>query len=152
MTEAEKAEAMRLMLERNPEPKLSEAEKEAMLSGAMNVVAGGTPERLARFSGKAHEADGMARIVQKDGKLSVVLGEDFVVDAGPQLYVYASGNSNPSTSAELHAGGAWELGRLKSTSGMQTYALPDGVSLDQVRSIVVYCKPFRVVFAVASIQ
>ena len=134
------------------EPVLSEAERATLQDGARNTMASGAAERLADFQGGAHHAEGMARIVRKNEKLYVVLDDTFAVDAGPQLSVFASGSSNPANETDLRARGAWELGRLQSTSGIQSYALPSDINIDSVKSIVILSKLSDAIFAVASIQ
>ena len=152
MSEDEKVEGMKVMLEKDPPAERSADRTRAEQEKMIMMMEAGTAERIGEFLPKAHASMGMARLIKNGERWSLVLDEAFSVDAGPQLFVYLSGNTNPSNSTELHAGGALELGRLKSTTGVQVYELPAGTDVSGFRSAVIYCKPFRVVFSVASFQ
>jgi hypothetical protein len=43
------------------------------------------------------------------------------------------------------------LGPLKGNIGNQNYAIPEDVDLSQFSSVVIYCKPFHVVFSYATL-
>jgi Electron transfer DM13 len=43
------------------------------------------------------------------------------------------------------------LGRLKANQGNQDYAIPNGVSLDCYRSVVIWCRRFTYAFGVAAL-
>ena len=44
-----------------------------------------------------------------------------------------------------------ELGKLKGNIGNQNYPIDAGVDVSAMSSVVIYCKPFRVIFAVAGL-
>ena len=44
-----------------------------------------------------------------------------------------------------------DLGSLKGNIGNQNYEIPAGTDLSQYQSIVIYCQPFHVVFATATL-
>ncbi len=77
--------------------------------------------------------------------------EPFKAGNGPGLYVYLSGHPTPRSSAELHADGAVELAPLKGNVGNQNYLLPPDLDLAVFKSVVIYCKPFSVVFSTAAL-
>lgn len=133
MSPEEKAAGMRAMLEREPAPAFDEAASRAAMAVAIETVKNGLPERFAEFqSAFLHEATGSVRIVREGEKLYVVLSEDFSVTSGPRLVVRVSGR---------------EIGSLVSTQGAQTYEIPDGIALESIDDVDVYCEPFHVVFA-----
>jgi len=103
------------------------------------------------FHERVHRATGTAKLVNDNGTWKVVLSDDFTTDAGPDLHVYVSGNPDPKTSPEVHQEPSADLGSLKGTSGAQTYELGN-IDPSNVKSIVIYCKPFKVVFSVATLQ
>jgi hypothetical protein len=99
-----------------------------------------------------HKAQGKVLLIRlADGRRFLRL-EDFRVTNGPDLYVYLSGHREPRTSAQLHEGGAFEVGLLKGNIGNQNYELPANLEWTRFRSAVVYCKRFSVVFGSAELQ
>jgi hypothetical protein len=78
--------------------------------------------------------------------------EDFRVTNGPDLRVILSPNPNPQNSSEVLEDGYIEVGKLKGNIGNQNYPLPAGIDPLTFNSIVIYCKPFKVVFSVASLS
>jgi len=108
----------------------------------------GSVKKSGSFTGRAHPTSGTIQIIEKDDHALVVLDESFKSDSGPELHVILTENPNPKNSRELHTGEYVDLGILKSTKGTQTYE----ISLDKVdklKSAVIYCKPFRVIFGSA---
>ena len=69
--------------------------------------------------------------------------DDFSVRNGPGLYVYLSPNAQGYDKAAL------EIGPLKATEGAFNYVLAAGVDLAAARSVIIWCKPFSALFAVA---
>ncbi|MDR7454517.1 MAG: DM13 domain-containing protein [Armatimonadota bacterium] len=94
-----------------------------------------------------HKGSGMAT-VYRVGEGLVLRLEPFQVTNGPDLHVILTAHPTPRTRADVMAAYV-ELGRLKGNVGGQNYALPRGVALADVKAVVIYCKPFHVVFAVA---
>lgn len=98
-----------------------------------------------------HYANGQAILArQEDGSTAVRLQE---LDAanGPDLYVYASEHPNPTKSEELNTGG-YNLGTLKATTGSFSYTLDPSIDPSKIKSVVIYCKAFSVIFSVAALQ
>jgi hypothetical protein len=97
-----------------------------------------------------HKGEGKATIFKlPDGK-RVLRFENFKVTNGPDLYVYLSGNSAPRSGEQVHQGGV-ELAQLKGNIGDQNYELPDDLDLAMIKSAVIYCKQFSVVFSTAEL-
>jgi hypothetical protein len=44
-----------------------------------------------------------------------------------------------------------DLGSLKGNQGNQNYEIPEGVDLSEYNGVVIYCLPFHVVFATATL-
>ena len=110
-----------------------------------------TPELLAlagEFSGADdfHFGRGRAILLETEPGRHVLRFEDFSVRNGPDLYVYLS--PDPAGYAE----GAIELGRLRATDGDFNTAIPAGVDVSQARSVVIWCREFAVLFAVAPLE
>lgn len=96
-----------------------------------------------------HGAVGTATIYQLPEGNHVLRFEDFRSKNGPDLHVYLSTEVPNSTFAglgpdEIH------LGALKGNVGNQNYDIPADVDLSQYRSVVIYCRPFHVVFSSAA--
>jgi hypothetical protein len=112
-------------------------------------------ERLVQghFAGvdAIHKGEGTAAIVQLADGARVLRLDDFRVTNGPDLYVYLSGHPAPRHSNELHADGAFEVGRLKGNIGGQNYDLPADLDLARFRSAVIYCRRFTTIFSTAEL-
>lgn len=93
-----------------------------------------------------HFGSGSAQIIQTaPGKYTLRL-EDFSVRNGPDLYVYLSPDPNG------YAPNAVNLGRLKADKGSFNYEIPDGTDISQVKSVVIWCRQFAVLFATATLS
>lgn len=99
-----------------------------------------------------HRGSGTAKIYQgQDGSHFLRL-EDFKVTNGPELHVVLSPEPNPESTEEVKSPGYIDLGKLKGNIGNQNYPIPGGVDIGRQGSVVIYCKPFQVVFSVASLE
>lgn len=105
-----------------------------------------------RFVDAEHATSGTARIVElADGSRSLRL-EGFSTSDGPDVDVWLT---------DQPAGGDWHsyddgvhvaLGDLKATDGNQNYAIPAGVDLSRLTSVVIWCDRFDVAFGTAPIR
>ena len=59
---------------------------------------------------------------------------------------------NPMEVSEIKDNGYHDLGRLKGNIGNQNYEVPDDVDVDAQMSVIIYCKPFSVIFSVAPLM
>jgi hypothetical protein len=80
-----------------------------------------------------------------DGSLNLRLA-DFSVTNGPDLIVFLSPD------ADDYDGSGISLGALKANNGNQNYAIPAGTDLSQYASVVIWCKSFPTVFAIATLE
>ena len=104
-----------------------------------------TPEILksGEFSGLAgHQAKGIAKIIQVND-MSFLRFEDFEVTNGPDLRVYVTQNG------DVHDG--IHLEKLKGSRGAQNYSLED-IDVGVYDTVVIYCQPFGVYFAEATLM
>ena len=76
--------------------------------------------------------------------------EDFRVTNGPDLRVLLVPASDPQGRDDVE--GYIELGKLKGNMGNQNYFLPEGEDGSGFSSVVIYCRPFHVVFSVATLN
>lgn len=97
-----------------------------------------------------HQGSGEALIYQTpDGGYFLRL-ENFEVTNGPQLHVILGVDDNPYNHDTL--GDYLDLGPLKGNIGDQNYVIPAGTDLSAYGSVVIYCVPFRAIFAIAPIK
>ena len=98
-----------------------------------------------------HKGSGTASIYRSaDGSLLLRL-EEFDVTNGPDLHVLLAVHPDPDRRNDLEEGGYVDAGKLKGNRGNQNYPVED-VDLDSLGSVVIYCKPFHVVFSVATLE
>ena len=99
-----------------------------------------------------HKGSGEATIYQgPDGSYLLRL-ENLDVTNGPDLHVILSPIRNPQVQGEVKARGWVDLGKLKGNRGNQNYPIPADVDVAIQYSVVIYCKPFHVIFSVASLE
>jgi hypothetical protein len=98
-----------------------------------------------------HYANGQAILAREADGSYVVRLQDLDAANGPDLYVYVSEHPNPSNSDELHQGGH-NLGTLKATTGSFSYTLAPEIDPARIKSVVIYCRAFSVIFSTASLQ
>jgi hypothetical protein len=91
-----------------------------------------------------HFAEGRALVIETEPGRFIFRVEDFSIRNGPDLFVYLS-------SADGYTSDALKLGGLRATDGAFNYEIPDGVTLDELRSAVVWCDRFAVLFATAAL-
>ncbi len=99
----------------------------------------------------SHKGSGQAFIYQLADGSHVLRFEDFSATNGPDLHVILSSHPNPTSSDEVMQG-YLDLGALKGNIGSQNYTIPAGTDVSQFKSVIIYCQPFHVVFATASLS
>ena len=159
MTPEMVAEAMETMT-----PETMTAVMQNMTPEMMAQMAGMMPEMMApaglvavkqgmfRDADSFHQGEGSATLYQLPDGSYVLRFEDFRVTNGPDLRVLLAGHPDPQNRNEVQGPGYVELGKLKGNIGNQNYPLPEGLSPDEYGSVVIYCKPFHVVFSVAPLS
>jgi hypothetical protein len=96
-----------------------------------------------------HKGSGKATIYQLPDGSHVLRLEEFSVTNGPDLHVLLAGHPAPTGRDDL--GEYLDLGSLKGNMGNQNYEIPADAELSQFKSVVIYCKPFHVVFSTATL-
>lgn len=128
------------------ENEVEEAMPEAMAAGA-EVLKSGQFTDADRF----HQGMGTATIYRLEDGSHVLRFEDFRVTNGPDLRVLVSPHPNPDGRSAISDAGYTELEKLKGNVGNQNYILPDDLDPSDINSVIIYCKPFRVVFSTAAV-
>ena len=125
---------------------------------AMPSASGQAAEPTVYLTGQFRDADsfhrgsGTATVYDLgDGSESILRLEEFRVTNGPDLRVLLAYVPDPADRDELAAGGYVELEKLKGNVGSQNYEIPESIELSAVQSVVIYCRPFHVVFSVATL-
>ncbi len=140
---------------------LSSAMKQAMAQSMPEIMkdpgltpASPTKLKSGDFSGvdRFHTGSGKATIYRLPDGSSLLRLEDFKVTNGPDLRVILSPVQNPDGAGEVTAPGHLELSKLKGNLGNQNYEIPSDVDITAFQSVVIFCKPFRVIFSVAPLQ
>lgn len=103
-----------------------------------------------RDADDSHHGSGTATFYELDDGSRVLRFEDFEVTNGPDLRVILVPHGDPQAADDVE--GYLELGPLKGNVGNQNYAIPADIDLGGYGSVVIYCKPFHVLFAVASLE
>ena len=93
-----------------------------------------------------HTGSGTASIVETADGGYVLRFDEFSVRNGPDLFVYLSPDPAGYTEEAI------ELGALKATDGAFDYAIPAGVDVAAMRSVVIWCRAFSVLFASAPLE
>ena len=98
-----------------------------------------------------HKGSGHATVYRLSGGGHVLRLENLRVTNGPDLRVMLSAHSDPMSRGDFDSAEYVELDKLKGNIGNQNYPIPE-MDLSKYRSVVIYCKPFRVLFSVAPLS
>ena len=98
---------------------------------------------MGNFINGVHPTSGKAAW-HKNGSSQTLLLSNFSSDAGPDLKVYLS--------KDLAASSFISLGELKSTTGNQTYTIPNSASTADYKYVLIWCQRFTVLFGSANIK
>lgn len=106
------------------------------------------PPRRGEFVGTDdfHFGRGTATLREVAPGEWVVRFDDFAVRNGPDLYVYLSPDPDG------YADGAIEVARLKADKGSFNTRVPPGTDVSGARSVLIWCKQFSHLFAVATLN
>ena len=99
-----------------------------------------------------HKGSGTATVYKLPEGGHVLRLEDFKVTNGPDLRVIVTPSGSPDSRDDVHEPGYLELGKLKGNIGNQNYPFPEGADPSDLNAVVIYCKPFSVIFSVAELR
>ena len=116
------------------------------MPGAPQLLASGEFRDADRF----HKGSGKAKLYDIPGIGPVLRFEEFTATNGPDLHVLLATEPLPTNRHDL--GEYIDLGSLKGNVGDQNYEIPEGTATERYASVVIYCKPFHVVFATATLS
>ncbi|MCS4538329.1 MAG: DM13 domain-containing protein [Thaumarchaeota archaeon] len=106
--------------------------------------------KTGMFERLNYMTSGAVMLENKDGKHFVVFGDDFTTPNGPDLVIYLTKNTGPSTRQDVRDG--IQLAPLKSTTGKQVYEIPEGVDVSQFNSVTIHCRAFNVPWSYAPLK
>ena len=95
-----------------------------------------------------HGADGVAKLYAFPDGRRFLRFEGFRSKNGPDLHVYLS-REFPTTTFGSLGDSPLHLGALKGNIGSQNYEIPADAELGGYQSVVIYCRPFKVIFSSA---
>ncbi len=97
-----------------------------------------------------HKGQGEATVI-RNAEGTIVRLTDFEVTNGPGLRVWLVKHDNPRRASDV-TGNEWaSLGELKGNIGDQNYLVPPEIDVSQYGSVVIWCEPFSVLFAGATL-
>jgi hypothetical protein len=97
-----------------------------------------------------HKGSGQTTIYRLADGSHLLRFEQFTVTNGPDLHVLLATNPRPANSSELDE--YVDLGSLKGNLGNQNYVIGPDIDVSRYNSVVIYCLPFHVVFASATLM
>jgi hypothetical protein len=90
-----------------------------------------------------HNAEGIAKVILLQDGNSILRLENLHVTNGPDLYVYLSPDKSASDFVNI--------GKLKANNGNQNYEIPAGTDLSKYDTVLIWCRPFSVLFGSAEL-
>jgi len=113
----------------------------------LNVTAMPNISRTGSFVGAGdgiHNAEGIAKIIPLQDGSSILRLENLRVTNGPDLYVYLSPDKSASDFINI--------GKLKANNGNQNYEIPTETDLSKYDTVLIWCRPFSVLFGSAELM
>jgi Electron transfer DM13 len=90
-----------------------------------------------------HDAEGIAKVIPLQDGSNILRLENLQVTNGPDLYVYLSTDKSASDFVSL--------GKLKANNGNQNYNIPSETDLIKYDNVLIWCRPFSVLFGSAEL-
>ena len=132
------------------------AEEAAARAAAEEAAKAAEPVKLKsgslRDADSFHKGSGQATIYRAPDGSHLLRLENLSVTNGPDLRVLLSPHQDPKSQGDVKTPGYVELAKLKGNKGNQNYPIPDDVDISAQMSMIIYCKPFHVIFSVAPLQ
>ena len=148
MTEDEKFDAAKNMAEKEEDMIMKMAAKQDTTINetmAMNINQSTQNKALiGNFIGiddGIHNAKGLAKILTISNGSQILRLENFKSTNGPDVHLYLSNNKQ--------ANDFIDLGRLKANNGNQNYKIPMDIEFNHYGYVLIWCKPFSVLFGSA---
>ena len=91
-----------------------------------------------------HNAEGTAKVIPLQDGSNILRLEDLRVTNGPDLYVYLATDKSSSDFVNV--------GKLKANNGNQNYDVPTETDLTKYNTVLIWCRPFSVLFGSAELE
>jgi hypothetical protein len=104
------------------------------------------------FVSQEHQTSGVAKVLALPDGSRIVRIEGLASSDGPDLHVWLTDQAAGGAEGKYDDGRYVALGKLKATNGNQNYAVPVGVDLAGLRSVVIWCDRFDVAFGSAPLS
>ncbi|MCJ7637680.1 MAG: DM13 domain-containing protein [Nitrososphaeraceae archaeon] len=151
MTEDEKFDAAKNMAEEEENMIMKMATKQDTTINetmAMNISQSTQNKALiGNFIGiddGIHNAKGLAKILTISNGSQILRLENFKSTNGPDVHLYLSNNKQ--------ANDFIDLGRLKANNGNQNYKIPMDIDFNHYGYVLIWCKPFSILFGSAQLN
>ena len=113
-----------------------------------NTITTASTLRTGSFVGVGdgiHNAEGVAKVIPlQDGDNSILRLENLRATNGPDLYVYLATDKTATDFVNV--------GKLKANNGNQNYDIPAGTDLTKYDTVLIWCRPFSVLFGSADLR
>jgi hypothetical protein len=86
----------------------------------------------------------MAKVIPLQDGSNILRLEDLRVTNGPDLYVYLATDKSSSDFVNV--------GKLKANNGNQNYDIPTETDLTKYNTVLIWCRPFSVLFGSAELE
>jgi hypothetical protein len=90
-----------------------------------------------------HNAEGIAKVIPLEDGSNILRLENLQVTNGPDLYVYVATDKSALDFVSL--------GKLKANNGNQNYNIPSQTDLIKYDTVLIWCRPFSVLFGSAEL-
>jgi hypothetical protein len=91
-----------------------------------------------------HNAEGIAKVIPIQDRGTILRLENLKATNGPDLHVYLATDTSASDFVNL--------GRLKANNGNQNYNIPSETDLSKYDTVLIWCRPFSVLFGSADLK
>lgn len=101
---------------------------------------------------KSKAIEGNVRIESADGAQTIVFGSDFKTKNGPDLKIVLSPQPFTQVNGKNAMADAKVVSLLKAISGSQRYVIPAGVDLTAMKSLLIHCEKYSVLWGGTSLD
>ena len=106
------------------------------------------PKIIASGDFDGHEARGNATITQSEEGYTLHLKDYWIAPGAPDVRVYLSPDDNGAVEVE----GVVDFGQIQQLTGQISYPIPATVSIQTMKSVVIYCKVYSVLFGYGKLE
>jgi Electron transfer DM13 len=91
-----------------------------------------------------HNAEGTAKVIPLQDGNNILRLEDLRITNGPDLYIYLATDKSASDFVNVD--------KLKANNGNQNYDIPTETDLTKYDTVLIWCRPFSVLFGSAELE